>query len=311
MLKRIFLAALWLPLAALAQSYPSPTYQNVTVLGTLTNTNGVTLASLAQQAANTVLANATGATANVTAFAMPSCSTSASALNWMSGSGFTCNTAVNASQLGGATFASPGSIGSTTPGSGVFTTLSASSTVSGTGFSTYLASPPAIGTTAPAAGKFTTLQATGAFTPSTTAGIVGTTTNDSANAGSVGEFLTNSATSVSISAGTPTNVTSISLTAGDWDVSGLVEFVASAGATATGYTVGLSSTSATFQTITGSFKNTSQLVATFPTGIDVSAVAPKTRFSLSSTTTIYLVGSIGFSGGTATANGYVSARRVR
>jgi len=40
-------------------------------------------------------------------------------------------------------------------GAGAFTTLSASSTVSGTGFSTYLASPPAIGGTAAAAGTFT------------------------------------------------------------------------------------------------------------------------------------------------------------
>jgi hypothetical protein len=50
-------------------------------------------------------------------------------------------------------------IGATTPGTGAFTTLSASSTVSGTGFSTYLASPPAIGGTAAAAGSFTTLAA--------------------------------------------------------------------------------------------------------------------------------------------------------
>jgi hypothetical protein len=52
-------------------------------------------------------------------------------------------------------------IGATTPAAGAFTTLSASSTVSGTGFSTYLASPPAIGGTAAAAGKFTTLESTG------------------------------------------------------------------------------------------------------------------------------------------------------
>lgn len=52
-----------------------------------------------------------------------------------------------------------GPIGATTPASGAFTTLAASSTVSGTGFSTYLASPPAIGGTAPAAGTFTTLTA--------------------------------------------------------------------------------------------------------------------------------------------------------
>jgi len=51
-------------------------------------------------------------------------------------------------------------VGATTPSTGAFTTLSASSTVSGTGFSTYLASPPAIGGTTAAAGTFTTLTAT-------------------------------------------------------------------------------------------------------------------------------------------------------
>lgn len=63
---------------------------------------------------------------------------------------------LNASSLNGATFAAPGAIGSGTAGSGAFTTLSASSTVSGTGFTTYFASPPAIGTTAPAEVKATT-----------------------------------------------------------------------------------------------------------------------------------------------------------
>jgi len=57
-----------------------------------------------------------------------------------------------------ALMASPGPIGSTAPGTGAFTTLAASSTVSGTGFSTYLASPPAIGGTAPANGTFLTLK---------------------------------------------------------------------------------------------------------------------------------------------------------
>jgi len=57
-----------------------------------------------------------------------------------------------------------GTVGATTPSTGAFTTLSASSTVSGTGFSTYLASPPAIGGTTAAAGSFTTLSATGNLT---------------------------------------------------------------------------------------------------------------------------------------------------
>lgn len=38
MLKRIFLAALWLPLTVLAQSYPSPHFNNVTIDGTLSVT---------------------------------------------------------------------------------------------------------------------------------------------------------------------------------------------------------------------------------------------------------------------------------
>lgn len=46
---------------------------------------------------------------------------------------------------------------------GSFTTLAASSTVSGVGFSVYLASPPAIGATVAGTGKFTTLQSTGNF----------------------------------------------------------------------------------------------------------------------------------------------------
>src|SRR4051812_22558116 len=69
-------------------------------------------------------------------------------------------------------------IGGTTASTGAFTTVSASGTVSGAGFSAYLASPPAIGGTVAAAGKFSTLIATSTITPSTTAGIVGTTLAD-------------------------------------------------------------------------------------------------------------------------------------
>jgi hypothetical protein len=62
---------------------------------------------------------------------------------------------INGGTIDGAT------IGGASAAGGAFTTLSASSTVSGTGFSDYLASPPAIGGTTAAAGKFTTLDATG------------------------------------------------------------------------------------------------------------------------------------------------------
>jgi hypothetical protein len=63
---------------------------------------------------------------------------------------------------------------------GSFTTLAASSTVSGAGFSTYLASPPAIGGTAAAAGNFTTLGASGVatFSAGTVSAPAITTTGD-------------------------------------------------------------------------------------------------------------------------------------
>jgi hypothetical protein len=88
---------------------------------------------------------------------------------------------INATTLGGTTFAAPGPVGSGTASTGAFTTLSASGAVSGSGFSTYLASPPAIGGTAPAAGAFTTLSATGQITSTETTGtapfVISSTTN--------------------------------------------------------------------------------------------------------------------------------------
>ncbi len=76
----------------------------------------------------------------------------------------------NATTLLAGTWAIPGTIGSSTPNTGAFTTLSASSTVSGTGFSTYLASPPAIGGSTPAAGSFTALTGTNVTDSALTSG---------------------------------------------------------------------------------------------------------------------------------------------
>ena len=104
----------------------SPTIASPTVTGTFTATGLVTLADHAPQAANTIIGNATGSAASPAALAMPSCGTSAGALGWTSGSGIICNTAINAATLGGATFSSPGPIGSGSASTGAFTTLSAS-----------------------------------------------------------------------------------------------------------------------------------------------------------------------------------------
>lgn len=75
-------------------------------------TNGVTLGNLAQSAANTMLGNWTSGAANVSANAMPSCSTSASALKYTTSTGIGCNSAIDAATLGGS---SKGTSGATIP----------------------------------------------------------------------------------------------------------------------------------------------------------------------------------------------------
>lgn len=148
---------------------------------------------------------------------------------------------------------------------------------------------------------------TGAITPSQTIGIVGTTTNNNANAGSLGEFPNNSASGISLTTNTNTNITSVSLTAGDWDVSGVVEYVPAAGTVPVSLTSGISNTTASFNGI-GTLVT---LATTLSTGITQRQVTPLVRVSVASTTTIFLVAVSTFSGGTMTANGFIRARRVR
>ncbi len=157
-----------------------------------------------------------------------------------------------------------------------------------------------------------TLSATGTITPSQTAGIVGTTTNNAAQAGSVGEYISATlgvASGTSITSGAGKNITSISLTAGDWDVWGRLGVYNATAATWT-YLYGAISTTS------GSF-GTEDYAVDKPDGASVALayfqfVVPQQRISLASTTTIYLVCSPGFVGGTGVIGfGSISARRRR
>lgn len=336
-MKKFFTAALALLFAAtaLGQSYPSPTYNNLTVQGTLTLSSGLPLMSLAAQAANTVVANVTAASASPTAVAIPSCSTANSALKYTTASGLSCGTAyaltsgtlaqfasTTSAQLAGvlsdetgtgsAVFATgstinPTSTGAATPGSGAFTTLSASGAVSGAGFTTllspYLTSSAASATYCALAG----CTFTGAVTPSQTAGIVGTTTNNNANAGSVGERFDPTAGSTSITSSTATNIVSQSLTAGDWDCSGIVYYLMGTGATSSVFVTSISTTSAT----QASPPMVTQLSVSTPTSGAISAPTPVYDFQLTTATTIYLVGYVQFSGGSVTTQGRLHCRRSR
>lgn len=114
----------------LAARMPALTGDVTTSAGAVATTiaaNAVTNAKMATMATNTVKGNATSGTAVPTDLAVGTCSTSSSALIWTTNTGFGCNTSINAATLGSATFASPGAIGGSTPGTGAFTTLTATS----------------------------------------------------------------------------------------------------------------------------------------------------------------------------------------
>jgi hypothetical protein len=225
--------------------------------------------------------------------------TTLSASSTVSGVGFT------------SLFSSPSAIGNTAPSSGAFTTLSASSTVSGAGITALFASPPAIGGTAPAAGAFTTLSATSTITPSQTAGIVGTTTNNSANAGSVGEEIESvisSASPVALSTTIVNTITTIALSAGDWDVGGEVWInIGTGGATLMQGAV--SAASSVPLNGTGTGRNLLQIAVT-ASSIQILPLR-QARVTLSGSATYFLLASATFPSGTVTAYGNIWARRAR
>lgn len=322
MLKKIILAALCVPLLAFGQSYPSPTFNNVTSQGTatLTNatvsgtlsvtgapsftlpvpvasggtncsaasgtcldnitgfastgfltrtgtgayafqslTNGVTYANLAQAGANTLLGNATGSTANVTAVAVSGCNGAAQALQWTNGSGFGCN-------------------------SGVATS-----------------------------GANTNITSLAAGTTLNTPTITGVTGGACASAGNVGECKNStvlSGSAVSLTSNTAANVTSVSLTAGNWLCYGNVAFLPGA-TTVTSQELGwISTTSAAVPTASNSGAEIG-LTALGSGGGGNADILPvgMLMINVSTTTTAYLSAYATFTTSTNTAYGYINCIR--
>jgi len=196
-----------------------------------------------------------------------------------------------------ARFAAPPAIGSTTPAAGTFTSLNCSSGALNAN----------IGGTTPGTGAFTTITASSTITPSQTAGIVGTTTNNNANAGSVGEYSTNSAGPFGVSNGASANIVSISLGAGDWDVQAVIA-TAPAGTTVTSQViVGVSTTSVTL----GALGTYSSVAPGNNAGIPNTLATPVVRLSLSGSTTVFGILNTNFTVSTMNASGFIRARRVR
>jgi len=194
----------------------------------------------------------------------------------------------------GAFVVNGGALGTPFSGTGTNLTGTASININGT-----------VGATTAADGKFTTLSSSGAYTPNQTAGIVGTTTNNSAQAGSFGEYVDSSVTAATVNTA-KTNVTTISLTAGDWDVSAVVE--TTNGGVNAYIGCSISQTSAAFGPAEG--KDYVWGGLNVSAGIGFSSI-PRLRVSLSATTTIYLVSQVPTANITSGVAGYISARRMR
>lgn len=161
---------------------------------------------------------------------------------------------------------------------------------------------PAFGTTVGG------LTFTGAITPQSTGGIVGTTTNDNANAGSVGEYVTATVTNVTLTNASYIDIATISLSAGDWDVTGVIAFNPAGSTVIQAMLAGINTVANTAP----SFPNQTQL-----NGLNLTAgsanfiTAPLVRESLASTTTLRLGAQCNFTTSTCTASGMIRARRIR
>jgi len=174
------------------------------------------------------------------------------------------------------------------------------------------------GTTAISIDASQAVTLTGAITPSQTAGIVGTTTNNNANAGSVGEVVSSSVavgSAVSLTtAATATSgktITSISLTAGDWDVFGIVGINMAATTNFTASAGGINTVADTLNSLYEEETRFSYGAGGFVPNNVFSFAFPTTRVSIASTTTYYLIGYASFTISTATAFGRITARRIR
>lgn len=136
-----------------------------------------------------------------------------------------------------------------------------------------------------------------------------------AAAGEIGEYLESvivQGSALALTTSVAKTITSISLTAGDWDVDGVIQF--STGAT-TSVSLILSSLSLTTNTndpLLGR-QNTMQFPAWVPgtSTLAFSSVMPPLRFSVSSTTSVFLVALSTFTVSTMSGYGIIRARRVR
>lgn len=261
---------------------------NSLVAGTLAVTSDVSVNTnkftVAAASGNTVVAGTLGVTGAAT---------------------FSSTLAAGASTLASASVTGAATVGTTLGVSGVATLAS-----------TVISGAATVGTTLGVTGASTLAGVTAAsVTFSTTSGIIGTTTNDSAVAGSVGEQVISTVTiGASIALNTsnvPANMTSISLSAGDWEVEYVGRFLPANTTVLTRVYASISTTSATQagSNAIGTYLQSMNLTGDGSTVFAASYC--KQRISIAGVTTIYAVAEVTQSVSTSTTWGTLRARRVR
>ncbi|ALA46459.1 tail fibers protein [Dickeya phage BF25/12] len=136
---------------------------------------------------------------------------------------------------------------------------------------------------------------------------IGVVDGSPASAGNVGEVLTAvSASPVALTSGVAANVTSLALTPGIWEVTSIGQSIPAGGGSSGGVSAGLSTVSATLPT---------NWYEVYTRGYSVNGTAttslPTRMFNITTNTTVYCVVNLTFSGGTYTARGTITARRIR
>jgi len=141
--------------------------------------------------------------------------------------------------------------------------------------------------------------------------VKGNNTNTAPPAGFIGENIRSfvpQASAVSVSNASPTNITSISLTAGVWDISAIACLTGTL--TATYNFVAISPSSATLPATTSYGDNV--VMTPYPPNAtcNQALTIPAYRVTIASTTPYYLVVQVGYTVGTCTGYGRLSATRV-
>jgi hypothetical protein len=158
------------------------------------------------------------------------------------------------------------------------------------------------------------------FTTTSTEGIVGTTTNDSAATGNTGEYIESVVSPGPFLIGNGNSavfndMTSISLTAGDWDVTFNATFFNQNGNTWTVCLSGISTIAGNHNTglLVGSNEQETEFASSTTTPIIVPMTIANYRMSLASTTTVYAKVAVEYSAfvGNFAVLGRLSARRMR